>query len=641
MNKANDFLNGIKGIGKYISDRYYLTLLKDTPTGYLGHSGHYLVVNDGEDGVGFTGIEKISKDLIEYGFLSSNVVTKYTDNIPSASENDGKLIASGCDLYYSCDGNWVPLKGTPDDTLRTIDIDNASLPACVETLDEYNQFVAYKDAFLSENISNSFMDAFNTDIDPLVIDVCTHVQSNLPNEFNTVKIDESSYKWGMFSSAQTINLSATEYSDDKGNQCTFQYWDSSNLSFADDQNKNTSTFVDEDCSITGYFECLLAAKVPLARELDLNIQATNSNTIIEKSTTNKSINNINGVTVSNSEQIFNTNTLNFTGASHIEVGNSNDFQFLHDGSSNYTVEFWTKPKNITTEIDPDAISGGSVGTWQYQYIEGTPLNLFDSDDSTHYSVRNIESTFWHPDFSIQLQVNFSSPIGNIDQIKWTFRVTECCGGRALYIKRASDGQWMTGVSGGSGGVTRTDIGDGPFPPFDAIKMVYNGRSTSYQQFYNFGVDFLVNALNPDLPTQEFNPVSSIDPFVSTSYNQTVPGLSIYSAGGIIKALMYNGSSTYSYSTQNSLIENQWNHVAVTFKDGKFYSHINGIYQGQTGNPFTNFSLESQEQKLLIGAANNGPANSAQFLKGYMQDVRVSRSAIYSDAGNFSPPANLF
>ena len=68
MNKANDFLNGIKSIGKYISDRYYLTLLKDTPTGYQGHSGDYLVVNDNESGIHFTGIEKIAQDLEDFGF---------------------------------------------------------------------------------------------------------------------------------------------------------------------------------------------------------------------------------------------------------------------------------------------------------------------------------------------------------------------------------------------------------------------------------------------------------------------------------------------------------------------------------------------------------------------------------------------
>ena len=631
------WINSFQKMGEAVSQKLYITGLNDTPTGYQGHSGDYLVVNDNENGIHFTGIEKIAEDLIQHNFLSSNVITKYTDNIPPASENDGALIASGCDLYYSCDGNWVPLKGSPDDTLRTIDIDNANLPECVETLDEYNQFVAYKDQFLSENISDSFMDAFNTDIDPLVIDVCTHVQSNLPNEFNTVKIDESSYKWGMFSSAQTINLSATEYSDDKGNQCTFKYWRSSNLSFADDQSKNTSTFVDADCSITGYFECLLAPKVPLDRELELNVQATNSNTIIEKSQKNRSINNINGVTVSNTEKVLNTNSLNFSGSSYLEIGQENDFTFLHDGSSNYTVEFWAKAENIAPQIDTGSANSGSVGT-QLGYVQGSPSNLFDSSNSTHYSIINIRRL---AAFSMQLQVNFTSPIENVDQIKWTFRVTECCGGRALYIKTASDQIWRTGVSGGSGGSTRTDTGNGPFAPFDAIKMLYGGSSSTFQSFYNFNVDFLVNALNPDLPTQEFNPVTSIDPFVSTSYNQTVPGLSIYSAGGIIKALMYNGSSTYSYSTQNSLIENQWNHVAVTFKDGKFYSHINGIYQGQAGNHFTNFSLESQEQKLLIGAANNGPANSTQFLKGYMQDVRISRSAIYSDAGNFSPPSNLF
>ena len=42
--------------------------LQDTPTGYLGHGGDYLVVNDGESGIHFTGIEKIASDLTDYGF---------------------------------------------------------------------------------------------------------------------------------------------------------------------------------------------------------------------------------------------------------------------------------------------------------------------------------------------------------------------------------------------------------------------------------------------------------------------------------------------------------------------------------------------------------------------------------------------
>ncbi len=46
-----------------------ITGIQDTPSGYQGHSGDYLVVNDNESGIHFTGIEKIASDLTDYGFL--------------------------------------------------------------------------------------------------------------------------------------------------------------------------------------------------------------------------------------------------------------------------------------------------------------------------------------------------------------------------------------------------------------------------------------------------------------------------------------------------------------------------------------------------------------------------------------------
>ena len=635
MNKANDFLNGIKSIGKYISDRFYLTSLNDTPTGYLGHGGDYLVVNENENGISFTGIEKVAEDLDLIGY---NTIPQYgSEDLPAASTQVGKIVASGCNLLYSCNGKWTSLSSTSTTTSAPKDA-----PSCVSNLDEYVEYNEYRQNFLSENLLDSLKNALEFDIDPLIIDVCVHPESNLTEENNIVKIEESTYKWGIFSSAQTLNITATPFSDELGNNCVFQNWDSAQANLADEFSSSTSFFADRDMSITGYFTCTLAPNILPSQQLSLHVQSSNTQ-ILEKSNNNHTLNNVNEVVLDNQNQLFNTNTLNFTGASYIEVGNSNDFQFLHDGSSNYTVEFWTKPKNITTEIDPDAISGGSVGTWQYQYIEGTPLNLFDSDDSTHYSVRNIESTLFHPDFSIQLQVNFPSPIGNIDQIKWTFRVTECCGGRALYIKRASDGQWMTAVLGGSGGDARTDTGDGPFPAFDAIKMAYNGRSTSPQQFYNFGVDFLVNALNPDLPTQAFNPVSAPQPILSTANASNMHGIDIAIRGSSLQSTIYNGTnSPYAarLSSSTGIQANEWQHVALTFDKNlnKIYMHLNGVYQGEYAT-ITNLSQEPQSQILKIGSSNNGSA--FQFLNGNIQDLRISKGIIYSDRGPFSTPNQLF
>ena len=658
INLISGFLknqNDISGLFETISTGLSFTGLMDTPTGF--ESGKFLVANetglewtDIEDPVlSFTGLSDTPTGYDDGKILQSTTTGLAWVNMPVSgggggvdsvnnifdlpdNPTNGQLITVGCDLFIGCSGQWVkvgedsapPAEGVPD---------------CVFNLDELTQYIAYKDSFISQNTSNSFMNAFNSDIDPFVIDVCTYPSSNLPEEeLNVVKIDESTFKWGIFAQAQTINLSAIEHIDPQGAECTFKNWDSStNLAFADSQSKNTSLFVDQDCSITGYFECFLPPKSISSDQLQFNVQATNSNTTIEKSQKNRSINNINGVLSDNTQQLFNTNTLNFQGSSRLEVGDIGDFTFLHDGSSDYTVEFWTRVENLAPEIDIGSNNSGSVGT-QLGYVQGSPLNLFDSSNSTHYSIRNVKSL---AGFSVQLRVNFTRPIENIDQIKWTFQVTECCGGRTLSIKRASDQQWILGVAGGSGSQKRTDTRNGPFPPFDAIRMAYGGRSSAPRQFYNFNVDFLANALDPNLPTEELNLTSIIDPFVSTSYNQTVPGLNVYSAGGTIKALMYNGSSTYNYSTQNSLIENQWSHVAVTFKDGKFYSHIDGIFQGELSNPIASPSQATQQQKLLIGAAHNVPGNSIRHLKGRMQDIRVSKTAIYSNQGNFKPPTSLF
>lgn len=68
-------LKGVSGIARvlrdYIDNGSNFSGLKDTPTGYLSHSGDYLVVNDGESGIHFTGIEKIAQDLTDYGFSTT------------------------------------------------------------------------------------------------------------------------------------------------------------------------------------------------------------------------------------------------------------------------------------------------------------------------------------------------------------------------------------------------------------------------------------------------------------------------------------------------------------------------------------------------------------------------------------------
>jgi len=61
-------LEALREMGAAVSEKLYITGLFDTPTGYQGYSGDYLVVSDNESGIHFTGIEKIAADLVDYGF---------------------------------------------------------------------------------------------------------------------------------------------------------------------------------------------------------------------------------------------------------------------------------------------------------------------------------------------------------------------------------------------------------------------------------------------------------------------------------------------------------------------------------------------------------------------------------------------
>jgi len=116
-------LSGIAEIARSVKDYVATGLfeLKDTPSGYQGHSGDYLIVNDNETGIHFTGIEKIAADLVDYGFGGGGVldIPKYTF-LPDATDNDNKIIAFGCDLYHSCNGQWQKILKEGD---------NVALPA--------------------------------------------------------------------------------------------------------------------------------------------------------------------------------------------------------------------------------------------------------------------------------------------------------------------------------------------------------------------------------------------------------------------------------------------------------------------------------------------------------------------------------
>jgi len=179
---------GIEKIAQDLTDYGFIggdgvtgfTGLYDTPTGYLGHSGEYLVVNNGETGIHFTGIEKIAADLTDYGFGggASSTIPSYTD-LPDVTENDGKIVASGCDLYHSCNGTWNKIGGesipAPDEA-----------PGCVTNLEEYNQYQEYKDSIVNNSMSSAFESALSGSVkERFFNDVCLFKQVNKTSSGNS------------------------------------------------------------------------------------------------------------------------------------------------------------------------------------------------------------------------------------------------------------------------------------------------------------------------------------------------------------------------------------------------------------------------------------------------------------------------
>ena len=230
-----------------------LIQLHDTPTGYQGHSGDYLVVSDNESGIHFAGIEKIATDLTNYGFgggggglSDTSVVPEVYDSInslPLAINQDGAIVRVGCDFYVSCDGQWKPLVESGSEQLPV-----STIPGCIKNINELTLYQAYKDKFIADNSLDSFEEGFNQTFQSLIYDVCLHTE----DPANIVKIDETQYKWGIFKDSTEVNISATPQEVSDGS-VSFVRWEGVGAVFGNPLDASTTLAVDKDLAITAYF----------------------------------------------------------------------------------------------------------------------------------------------------------------------------------------------------------------------------------------------------------------------------------------------------------------------------------------------------------------------------------------------------
>jgi hypothetical protein len=104
------------------------------------------------------------------------------------------------------------------------------------------------------------------------------------------------------------------------------------------------------------------------------------------------------------------------------------------------------------------------------------------------------------------------------------------------------------------------------------------------------------------------------------------------ASGQVTMYWYTGSGVLCYST-NAVSLNTWSHIAVNINAGAITLYINGVSQTLNGTT-TLGTVAGSLGYLIIGQWNNGGAGNSGRFSGYISNLRVTKSSVYTS--NFTP-----
>lgn len=113
-------------------------------------------------------------------------------------------------------------------------------------------------------------------------------------------------------------------------------------------------------------------------------------------------------------------------------------------------------------------------------------------------------------------------------------------------------------------------------------------------------------------------------------NPSSSALEVYRRPASNHALVFYLNNTNVIFSSTPLLNNVWYHIALIRNTGSFYLYLNGTLVGSYPSGIT-----ISDATLYIGTWDG----SSEFLRGYMQDFRVSNIARYT--ANFSVPNSPF
>ena len=346
------------------------------------------------------------------------------------------------------------------------------------------------------------------------------------------------------------------------------------------------------------------------------------------------------------------------------------------GTSNFTIEGWIYPLEVSTNETLICCADGSTGgstNWQFN-INGSSELTFKYNGATEInSTATLPLNQWHhvavtatggtiymwvngvQDGSVSYSHNYTdtrvklgtnrSEASNLYGYVADVRVII---GTAQYTSAFTPPTAPLSHTGSETSLLMNNKSDANIYDVAAantLELNSGAQSSTTERKFTTSSSILINGTDDKVTIQNFG-IGGDMTFEGWFMQTTATGASYRT---LLEASTYSGTTPFglfTYNTQvqlwglqsgvqitGSFTQNTWHHVAVVRNSGTWTMYIDGISQGTNTNNGTYSFAHTTD--WCLGAQNN---NASDFI-GYLQDWRFSDRAVYT--GNFTPPTTEF